>query len=95
MLTILTEITGAVAGPNVLDLAKIRSDLPAPLVLQLEPPQSPNEVLPPPGQVVGDGLTIFNVPEETDVHRLIQEEPLTKRGIPGAVSPFVSSLGVK
>jgi len=37
MLTILTEITGAVAGPNVLDLAKIRSDLPAPLVLQLEP----------------------------------------------------------
>jgi uncharacterized protein YciI len=34
-----------------------------------------------PGRLVGDGLTIFNVPEETDVHRLMDEEPLTKRGL--------------
>jgi len=34
-----------------------------------------------PGELVGDGLTIFNVPEETDVHRLMKEEPLTKRGM--------------
>jgi uncharacterized protein len=34
-----------------------------------------------PGRVVGDGLTIFNVPEETDVHRLMQEEPLAKRAM--------------
>jgi uncharacterized protein len=31
-----------------------------------------------PGVVVGDGLTIFNVPTEDDVHRLMSEEPLTK-----------------
>ena len=34
-----------------------------------------------PGRVVGDGLTIFNVPEETDIHRLMQKEPLTKKGM--------------
>jgi uncharacterized protein len=27
------------------------------------------------------GLTIFNVPEEADVHRLMREEPLTKLGM--------------
>ena len=32
---ILMAITGAVAGPNVLDLAKIRSGFAAPLVLQV------------------------------------------------------------
>jgi uncharacterized protein len=31
-----------------------------------------------PGVVVGDGLTIFNVAEEADVHRYMAEEPLTK-----------------
>lgn len=34
-----------------------------------------------PGVVVGDGLTIFNVPDETDVHRLMADEPLTKLGM--------------
>ncbi|WP_157817344.1 YciI family protein [Bradyrhizobium sp. SK17] len=34
-----------------------------------------------PGVVVGDGLTIFNVAEEADVHRLMAEEPLVKRGL--------------
>ena len=34
-----------------------------------------------PGAVVGDGLTIFNVPDEADVHRLMAEEPLTKLGM--------------
>ena len=34
-----------------------------------------------PGRIAGDGLTIFNVPEETDVHRLMAEEPLTKLGL--------------
>ena len=34
-----------------------------------------------PGRVVGDGLTIFNVPEETEVHCLMAEEPLTKLGL--------------
>lgn len=34
-----------------------------------------------PGVVVGDGLTIFNVPAEADVHRLMAEEPLTKLGM--------------
>jgi uncharacterized protein len=36
-----------------------------------------------PGVVVGDGLTIFNVAEEADVHRLMAEEPLVKRGLRG------------
>jgi uncharacterized protein len=31
-----------------------------------------------PGVVVGDGLTIFNVAGEADVHRLMAQEPLTK-----------------
>jgi uncharacterized protein len=32
-----------------------------------------------PGVIVGDGgLTIFNVPNEAEVHRLMAEEPLTK-----------------
>jgi hypothetical protein len=34
-----------------------------------------------PGCVVGNGLTIFNVPEEAEVHRLMAEEPLTKLGL--------------
>jgi uncharacterized protein len=34
-----------------------------------------------PGVVMGDGLTIFNVAEETDVHKLMAEEPLVKRGL--------------
>jgi uncharacterized protein len=34
-----------------------------------------------PGVVVGDGLTIFNVAEEADVHKLMAEEPLVKRGL--------------
>jgi uncharacterized protein YciI len=34
-----------------------------------------------PGVTVGDGLTIFNVPDEADVHRLMREEPLTKLGM--------------
>jgi uncharacterized protein len=34
-----------------------------------------------PGVVVGDGLTIFNVAEEADVHELMAEEPLVKRGL--------------
>lgn len=34
-----------------------------------------------PGVVVGDGLTIFNVADEADVHRLMAEEPLTKLGL--------------
>jgi uncharacterized protein len=34
-----------------------------------------------PGVLVGDGLTIFNVSDEEDVHRLMQQEPLTKRGM--------------
>jgi uncharacterized protein YciI len=34
-----------------------------------------------PGVIVGDGLTIFNVAEERDVHRLMEEEPLTKLGL--------------
>jgi uncharacterized protein len=33
-----------------------------------------------PGAVVGDGLTIFDVPAEEDVHRLMSEEPLTRLG---------------
>lgn len=31
-----------------------------------------------PGRVVGNGLTILNITEEADVHRLMAEEPLTK-----------------
>ena len=34
-----------------------------------------------PGVVVGDGLTIFKVAEEADVHRLMAEEPLVKHGL--------------
>lgn len=34
-----------------------------------------------PGVVVDDGLTIFNVPDEADVHHLMAEEPLTKLGM--------------
>lgn len=34
-----------------------------------------------PGTLVGDGLTIFNVPDEADVHRLMAQEPLTKLGM--------------
>jgi uncharacterized protein len=34
-----------------------------------------------PGIVVGDGLTIFNVADEADVHRYMAEEPLTKLGM--------------
>jgi uncharacterized protein YciI len=34
-----------------------------------------------PGVVVGDGLTIFNVSDEAEVHRLMAEEPLTKLGM--------------
>lgn len=34
-----------------------------------------------PGMAVGDGLTIFNVPDEADVHHLMAEEPLTKLGM--------------
>jgi uncharacterized protein len=34
-----------------------------------------------PGVLVGDGLTIFNVADEADVHRLMAEEPLVKRGL--------------
>jgi len=34
-----------------------------------------------PGCLVGNGLTIFNVSEEADVHRLMAEEPLTKLGL--------------
>jgi uncharacterized protein YciI len=34
-----------------------------------------------PDRIVGDGLTIFNVPEESDVHRFMAEEPLTKLGL--------------
>jgi uncharacterized protein len=34
-----------------------------------------------PGVVVGDGLTIFNVAQEADVHKLMAEEPLVKRGL--------------
>ncbi len=34
-----------------------------------------------PGRVVGNGLTIFNVAAEDDVHRFMAEEPLTKLGL--------------
>jgi uncharacterized protein YciI len=34
-----------------------------------------------PGVIVGDGLTIFNVPEEADVRRLMDVEPLTSLGL--------------
>jgi uncharacterized protein len=34
-----------------------------------------------PGILVGDGLTIFNVAREEDVHKLMAEEPLVKRGM--------------
>ena len=34
-----------------------------------------------PGRVVGDGLTIFNVALEAEVHHLMDEEPLTKLGL--------------
>jgi uncharacterized protein len=34
-----------------------------------------------PGVVVGNGLPIFNVPDEADVRRLMAEEPLTKLGM--------------
>jgi uncharacterized protein len=34
-----------------------------------------------PGVLVGDGLTIFNVSNEEDVHRHMQQEPLTKLGM--------------
>jgi uncharacterized protein len=34
-----------------------------------------------PGVLVGDGLTIFNASNEEDVHRLMQQEPLTKLGM--------------
>jgi uncharacterized protein YciI len=34
-----------------------------------------------PGVSVGNGLTIFNVPDEADVHRLMREEPLTELGM--------------
>jgi uncharacterized protein len=34
-----------------------------------------------PGVTVGDGLTIFNVPDKADVDRLMEDEPLTKLGM--------------
>jgi uncharacterized protein len=34
-----------------------------------------------PGRVVGNGLTIFNVASEEEVHRFMAEEPLTKLGL--------------
>lgn len=34
-----------------------------------------------PGVTVGDGLTIFNVHDEADVHRLMDAEPLTHLGM--------------
>jgi uncharacterized protein len=34
-----------------------------------------------PGVLVGDGLTIFNVPDEADARSLMDAEPLTKRGM--------------
>jgi uncharacterized protein len=34
-----------------------------------------------PGVAVGDGLTIFNVADEADVHHYMAEEPLTKLGM--------------
>jgi uncharacterized protein YciI len=34
-----------------------------------------------PGVVVGDGLTILNVPDESEVHHLMAEEPLVKLGL--------------
>jgi len=34
-----------------------------------------------PGVTVGDGLTIFNVPSEADVRRLMDAEPLTRLGL--------------
>jgi len=34
-----------------------------------------------PGVLVGDGLTIFNVADEAEVHSLMAEEPLTKLGL--------------
>jgi uncharacterized protein len=34
-----------------------------------------------PGVTVGDGLTIFNVPDKVDVDRLMKDEPLTKLGM--------------
>jgi uncharacterized protein len=34
-----------------------------------------------PGVVVGDGLTIFDVADEAEVHRLMADEPLTKLGM--------------
>lgn len=34
-----------------------------------------------PGVAVGDGLTIFNVADEAEVHGLMAEEPLTKLGL--------------
>jgi uncharacterized protein len=33
------------------------------------------------GILVGDGLTIFNVANEEDVHKLMSNEPLVKRGM--------------
>jgi uncharacterized protein len=34
-----------------------------------------------PGVTVGAGLTIFNVADEAEVHRLMREEPLTRLGM--------------
>jgi uncharacterized protein YciI len=34
-----------------------------------------------PGIAVGDGLTIFDVSDEAEVHRLMADEPLTKLGM--------------
>jgi uncharacterized protein len=34
-----------------------------------------------PGVTVGDGLTIFNVASESDVHKLMDAEPLTRLGM--------------
>jgi uncharacterized protein YciI len=34
-----------------------------------------------PGSVVGNGMTIFDVPDEAEVHRLMASEPLTKLGL--------------
>jgi uncharacterized protein len=34
-----------------------------------------------PGATIGAGLTVFNVSEEAEVHRLMREEPLTKLGL--------------
>jgi uncharacterized protein len=69
------KAAGAEMEPHAPDHLRYMSDLEARGVLWGSGPFIAPEV------VVGDGLTIFNVADQADVHPYMAEEPLTKLGM--------------